>query len=792
TAAIEPHARVFALWIRRNAQEKLIAEWIEHVKKSEAAAAASTLTAIETIGAALAHVTGDTLLVDTARSIREKSPLAQAKLAEAHRQVIAGRDLRDSDTVAALETLRSARATFAAERSPYRFVAQDEIVNTIVRRGNARETLAALDAAEPIPPSYATVALRMSLIRGMALTSAGRPAEALAMYRALLTAAEKFGEPYFVASSHRLLADAYDVIGDVEQAWEHRRAALEAGSRANARDEEDRALSSWTRAAAETYPLAVRVLLDVQLERAEATKTAVDDVETRQARALVAARLADDADRRRELVAFESALQKLPDHESRERATANLTYASMAILPTAEKMPLIEKGIAYALRTQSLFRIPRLRLERGRVRAAEGDRGEAEQEYRAALDELSAQSQTSKDPAVRDSLAQTYGDVFDELIETQLQRNEIGQAFDLAEERRSWMTENGSRSERRAAVSLLESVRRAMPRDAALLEYIVLPRQVVVRVSGVSSAQHSVAITREELRALVGHLLRELEEGHDVTQDVAQLHALFFAPVEKALGEARRLLIVADPPLNAIPFGALRPDGSSRYLVERYAIVGLRCSQQSSGSRGTRRDALLVANPALPRETSGGYAALPGAEREVGRIKRLYDSPTILLDKNATVARFFEEVAKHNIVHVATHAFVNDVRPLQSALLFAGERSGSLSELSVEAIARQSFDRTELVVLAGCETGRPAAQRRHTQAIADAFLRAGVRAVIGTTVKIDDGDSQDVMYALHQELARGKDVIDALHDAQLKVLRADPRPENAKSWAPYQLTVSSL
>jgi CHAT domain-containing protein len=157
-------------------------------------------------------------------------------------------------------------------------------------------------------------------------------------------------------------------------------------------------------------------------------------------------------------------------------------------------------------------------------------------------------------------------------------------------------------------------------------------------------------------------------------------------------------------------------------------------------------------------------------------------------DKEATKEKFLGQANKLAVIHLATHAQVNDSKPLQSFIAFAENNSDSAeSRLYAQEIYDLSLDSTELIILSACETG--SGQLVHGEgmmSLSRAFAYAGCPDIIASLWKAEDKTTAFLTRRLHFYLANKKTTEEALHLAKLDLLNSNEIDERFKTpnyWA---------
>ena len=122
-------------------------------------------------------------------------------------------------------------------------------------------------------------------------------------------------------------------------------------------------------------------------------------------------------------------------------------------------------------------------------------------------------------------------------------------------------------------------------------------------------------------------------------------------------------------------------------------------------------------------------------------------------------------------MHIAAHAVQNELRPERSAIVLAPSPVGR--DLTAATIAAARLPVTRVVFLSSC--GAPG-RTTHNDApltLPEAFLAAGVPAVIGSLREVDDAATAAFAVVLHRELAAGGNAVTALRRAQLHCIASE-------------------
>jgi CHAT domain-containing protein len=178
--------------------------------------------------------------------------------------------------------------------------------------------------------------------------------------------------------------------------------------------------------------------------------------------------------------------------------------------------------------------------------------------------------------------------------------------------------------------------------------------------------------------------------------------------------------------------------------------------------------------------------SLPGAQSEVRVLKdSIFTKAGVYTLSEATKNRFMSDAKNYNIVHLATHGYLES-DPMKSYILMAGT-DNKLTLLDIAGYI-ELRDHTFLVFLSACETAveKGKSNGRELMSLAKAFTTAGPPSLIATLWKIPDVSTSRLVKTFYEELKKKKGIADALRDAQLSVI-ADPRYNHPFYWAGFLL-----
>jgi len=295
-------------------------------------------------------------------------------------------------------------------------------------------------------------------------------------------------------------------------------------------------------------------------------------------------------------------------------------------------------------------------------------------------------------------------------------------------------------------------------------------------------------LSPEELQKLQGS---ESENLH-------QLHQVLIQPVADLLptDPQEPVIFIPQGSLFLVPFPALQ-DADGKYLIEKHTVLTApsiqvlaltRQQRQKIESRqGQKKEFLVVGNPTMPKiKTDGGkdeiqLPPLPGAEAEAKAIAPLLNTQA-LIGNQATKLAILPLMPKAQIIHLATHGLLDDVRGIGSAIALAPSAQNS-GLLTAEEILDLKLN-AELVVLSACDTGRGKITGDGVVGLSRSLITAGVPSVLVSLWSVDDNSTKELMTEFYSQINQRPNKAQALRAAMLTTMKKHPQP---KYWAAFTL-----
>ena len=330
--------------------------------------------------------------------------------------------------------------------------------------------------------------------------------------------------------------------------------------------------------------------------------------------------------------------------------------------------------------------------------------------------------------------------------------------------------------------------------SAAIVEFVIGDQRVwafTIDASGLKVFE--LPVSSAELATQVERFRSQLAARDLRAEDTSRrLHARVLGPLRRVLTGKTDLTIVPDGMLWDLPFQALQ-SSTGRYLIEDAAIsyapsVTVLRETMRLRRRTASPSLLAFGNPAL----TTGAEALPDAEVQVLQLGQWYGaSSRVYVGANASEARWKAEASRHDILHLASHAVIDNRSPLYSYVALASSGPGGTDDGLVEAWEIMSLPlKASLVVVSACETarGRVSAGEGVIGLMWAVFV-AGSPATLVSQWKVDSSNSTTLMVGFHKAWNGGRSGVSkarALQSASLQLLRASDSA-HPFHWAGYIL-----
>lgn len=295
----------------------------------------------------------------------------------------------------------------------------------------------------------------------------------------------------------------------------------------------------------------------------------------------------------------------------------------------------------------------------------------------------------------------------------------------------------------------------------------------------------------EELRSRLAPVLADLQQpGRSPVPGEISALVEVLGRLPGAWNEGEVLTIVPDGELFAVPWAAL-PAGAGDWIDRgpvALADAPVRGEAPPASSRSGTPRILAVGVDGSPQVREAGMASLRHAEQEAREIHALWPEGQAVLRTGAAAEwrrLEAEELARFDVIHIASHALIYQGMADRTTLLLAGAAGAPLTSTEIGNLHLGA----ELVFLSCCEAAEGVRRGRGPAhaGLARSFLAAGAGAVIAPTARIDDEAARRLSVAFYRIWLGGESIPGALRKAQRELRGSDPRWAHPYYWAFYQV-----
>jgi len=432
----------------------------------------------------------------------------------------------------------------------------------------------------------------------------------------------------------------------------------------------------------------------------------------------------------------------------------------------------------------------------------------------------------------------TIQDFYDEIILLYYNQSKDESAFDFSERSRArafldlFQTDAGidfgNNGERKRPPSCNE-IQPSLPANIQIVEYKVTNNKLIIFLLGKHRLLiKETCISREELGELISEFRKKIgadnysaflnaikKEPEQVFQDFAQLseklYSIAIEPIEQEILADKIIYIIPDDVLYYLPFPALvfKKNYPPQFLINKNTIVHIPSAAILKYSLETRKKHVpndqmkffAIGNPVLD---------LPFSEKEVRSISQMFSFSETLVGSQVSEDTVVDCINRgFDVVHLATHAIINEREPFYSYLTLGGKanlnpeayrsRSSDLRVtyddllMSHEVINLNLFN-TSLVSLSACKTaGGRLFRGEGIVGLTSAFMKAGASSVITSLWNVDDKYTERFMTAFYNHwIKQGEIKSVAFRKAQIEMINEMHKNEFIKLPHPYYWAAFTL
>ena len=269
-----------------------------------------------------------------------------------------------------------------------------------------------------------------------------------------------------------------------------------------------------------------------------------------------------------------------------------------------------------------------------------------------------------------------------------------------------------------------------------------------------------------------------------------------------------KLIIIPDGILGYLPFETLLtelPENQRRFKTHKYFCKKhVICYNYSSSlwkemsKKKYKKDKLLAMAPKfgfnrLNRKyvnNKNNFNSLNWNLEEVKGITEIV-SGKYLLGQKANKKNFENHARNYTILHLATHAMLDDKNSEFSFLAFSGANDDSDSaKIYVNDLYNMDLP-LNMVVLSACETGIGKLEKGEgIISLARGFAYAGTKSIINSLWEVNDKSASEIMIDFYKNLNAGYTKDEALHNAKIDYIdgQIEDRTVHPFFWASFIAT----
>lgn len=344
----------------------------------------------------------------------------------------------------------------------------------------------------------------------------------------------------------------------------------------------------------------------------------------------------------------------------------------------------------------------------------------------------------------------------------------------------------------------LQRLRDILGPEEMLLEYLIVNRQLYI----LAFSKDEQRIKRIDLpNDFSTRILRFMVSLRDrqyepFVANSPDLYDLLIRPV-KDITKGKSLLIIPDADLNYISFELLMKEAPAADASGDYRDLALLIYDnpvfynysatlfaQSKVTRDVKAPkgmlsmapdfqsddfASIRSKLDVRDDTSSVFQALPAALEEVKEVSKILNGEAFA-GRVATESQFKSIAQQYAVLHLATHAVVNNNNPLYSKLILLDDENNDGLLHTYELYNMQL--NAELVTLSACNSGIGTIQKGEgVVSLARGFAYAGTPNVVMSLWPVPDATTKQLMGLFYKNLEKGLPKNEALHQAKLTFLK---------------------
>ncbi len=339
--------------------------------------------------------------------------------------------------------------------------------------------------------------------------------------------------------------------------------------------------------------------------------------------------------------------------------------------------------------------------------------------------------------------------------------------------------------------NVVEKVQNRMEATTSIIRYMFIDKELHAFVITSEKTNH-FNLGKLNARDSIAVLNTFLPEKREL-QILESLYQQLWKPLESHI-KTQHVIVIPDGPLFNLSFASLPTLSADSYrelsknsLIQKHHLsydfaLSLQISQQYSKEYFPEKYIAFV--PGFSNELKEQYMMTAHESEDKIYMELLYQpfiietakyvrsnyGGKVLAGENSTRSGFLENAAGHTIMHIGTHAEINNISPAFSRLFFAKTSQEPGNQLFAYEIYNYHLP-NHLTILTACDTGKPTYQPGEGMtSLAHAFHYAGSRSLLMSLWKIDEQSSSYITQKFFDHLASGHNKAKALSLAKADYL----------------------
>lgn len=328
----------------------------------------------------------------------------------------------------------------------------------------------------------------------------------------------------------------------------------------------------------------------------------------------------------------------------------------------------------------------------------------------------------------------------------------------------------------------------------ALLRYLIQDGDIKISELNSSLVNHDISHLRKSVISC------SLNIDHDELRNtdckslfLTTAHSLYVQLLGTDVAIKENLIIIPDGQISSVPFDILLTKKSSKddsyknlpYLIRdltisyAYSLASIISSIDNSGNGPLTGEMLAIAPQyqindskykTVEEYRSGFLGPLKFNLDEVEFLKQNF-SGSFHIGAKANVESFISQYSNANVIHLATHAKMNETRPDLSFIAFSNVDTDPENFKFYELQLAGMKTDAQLVVLSACETGLGKFEEGEgVSSIAKAFSMSGAKSVISSLWSVNDASTMELMKHFYRKIRNQESPSRALRAAKMLYL----------------------